>query len=52
MPKQYDGLPAAANVEQAIALAQLLIRRDLERRLPAPADQLDKKDAQKYPRAA
>jgi hypothetical protein len=27
----YDGLPAAANVEQAIILAQLLIRRDLER---------------------
>jgi hypothetical protein len=28
----YDGLPAAASVEQAIIQAQLLIRRDLERR--------------------
>ena len=28
----YDGLPAATNVEQSIVLAQLLILRDLERR--------------------
>ena len=28
----YDGLPAAASVEQSIALAQLIILRDLERR--------------------
>jgi hypothetical protein len=28
----YAGLPAAANVEQAIVLAQRLILRDLERR--------------------
>jgi hypothetical protein len=28
----YDGLPAAASVEQAIVLAQLLILRDLDRR--------------------
>jgi hypothetical protein len=32
MSKNYDGLPAAANVEQAIVLAQLMILRDLERR--------------------
>jgi hypothetical protein len=32
MLHHYQGLPAAANVEQAIILAQLLIRRDLERR--------------------
>ncbi|HYF38190.1 MAG TPA: hypothetical protein VD930_00785 [Gemmatimonadales bacterium] len=32
MPKNYDGLPAAASFEQAIALAQLIILRDLERR--------------------
>jgi hypothetical protein len=30
--KNYDGLPAAASVEQSIVLAQLLILRDLERR--------------------
>jgi hypothetical protein len=28
----YDGLPAAASFEQSIALAQLIILRDLERR--------------------
>jgi hypothetical protein len=32
MAQQYEGLPAAANIEQAIILAQLLIVRDLERR--------------------
>jgi hypothetical protein len=32
MRGNYDGLPAAASVEQAIVLAQLLILRDLERR--------------------
>ena len=32
MRQNYDGFPAAASVEQAIALAQLIIRRDLERR--------------------
>jgi hypothetical protein len=32
MGQNYQGLPAAATVEQAIILAQLLIRRDLERR--------------------
>jgi hypothetical protein len=32
MGQNYEGLPAAATVEQAIILAQLLILRDLERR--------------------
>jgi hypothetical protein len=32
MGSNYPGLPAAATVEQAILLAQLLILRDLERR--------------------
>jgi hypothetical protein len=31
MPRQYEGLPAAASVEQAICLAQLQILRQLER---------------------
>jgi hypothetical protein len=30
--QRYPGLPAAATVEQAIVLAQLLIMRDLERK--------------------
>ena len=32
MERNYDGLPAAASIEQAIVLAQLIILRDLERR--------------------
>jgi hypothetical protein len=32
MDQNYDGLPAAGSMEQAIILAQLLILRDLERR--------------------
>ena len=32
MRPEYRGFPAAASVEQAIVLAQLLILRDLERR--------------------
>jgi hypothetical protein len=32
MERNYEGLPAAANVEQSIVLAQLMILRDLERR--------------------
>jgi hypothetical protein len=32
MQQNYDGLPAAASVEQSIVLAQLIIRKDLERR--------------------
>jgi hypothetical protein len=31
METRYEGLPAAASVEQAIILAQVLIMRDLER---------------------
>jgi hypothetical protein len=31
MGKYYEGLPAAANMKQAIILAQLQILRDLER---------------------
>lgn len=36
--KRYEGLPAAVNVEQAIILAQLMIRRDLERRAQSTQD--------------
>lgn len=32
MDQNYDGLPAAGSMEQAIILARLLILRDLERR--------------------
>jgi hypothetical protein len=32
MDRNYDGLPAAGSMEQAIILAQLLILRDLDRR--------------------
>jgi hypothetical protein len=39
MSKNYDGLPAAANVEQSIVLAQLMILRDLERRAKLIAEQ-------------
>ena len=34
MARHYEGLPAAANVEQAIVLAQLQILRALERAAP------------------
>jgi hypothetical protein len=42
MRQNYQGLPAAASVEQAIILAQLLILKDLERRraLEAQTQQL------------
>jgi hypothetical protein len=39
MSKNYDGLPAAANVEQSIVLAQLMILQDLERRAKLIAEQ-------------
>ncbi|HZI77385.1 MAG TPA: hypothetical protein VFD73_25755, partial [Gemmatimonadales bacterium] len=39
MHQNYDGLPAAASVEQAIVLAQLLILRDLERKAQRAAEQ-------------
>ena len=32
MAKRYEGLPAAANMQQSIILAQRQIARDLERR--------------------
>ena len=37
MPRAYEGLPAAASVEQAICLAQLQILRQLERQRRNPA---------------
>jgi hypothetical protein len=36
---EYDGLPAAASVQQAIVLAQLLILKDMERRALRPPEQ-------------
>jgi hypothetical protein len=39
MPHNYDGLPAATSVEQSIVVAQLLILRDLERRVKPSQDQ-------------
>lgn len=41
MEKNYDGLPAAASVEQSIVLAQLMILRDLERRAKLIAEQTE-----------
>ena len=44
MRGNYQGLPPAASVEQAIILAQLLIARELARRTtqnPEPADHAD-----------
>jgi len=38
--KQYGGLPAAANMQQSIILAQLQILRDLERRTRGAGTQL------------
>jgi hypothetical protein len=35
MEKRYEGLPAAANMQQSIILAQLHLLRDLERRKQA-----------------
>jgi hypothetical protein len=40
--KNYDGLPAATNVEQAIVLAQLLILRDLEKQAALLRKQAEK----------
>jgi hypothetical protein len=37
MRKYYEGLPAAANVEQSIIQAQLQIVKDLERRTQSAA---------------
>jgi hypothetical protein len=47
MRGNYDGLPPAASVEQAIILAQLLILRDLERRaqgIPERSEQGDREE--------
>jgi hypothetical protein len=38
--KRYEGLPAAANMQQSIILAQLHILRDLERRRRGAGTQL------------
>jgi hypothetical protein len=40
MEKRYEGLPAAANMQQSIILAQLQILRDLERRKQGAGTQL------------
>ena len=40
MEKHYEGLPAAANMQQSIILAQLQILRDLERRKRGAGTQL------------
>jgi hypothetical protein len=50
-PKNYDGLPPAASVEQSIVLAQLLILRDLERRTAEIQAQSEAIEAE-LPRAA
>jgi hypothetical protein len=51
MPHKYHGLPAAASVEQAIILAQLLILKDLERRAPPPEVRPDSADREVRPAA-
>jgi hypothetical protein len=51
MQPEYRGLPAAASVEQAIVLAQLLILKDLERRAPRPQDRRDPADRDIRPAA-
>jgi hypothetical protein len=38
--RRYEGLPAAANMQQSIILAQLQILRDLERRARGATTQL------------
>jgi hypothetical protein len=48
MRGNYEGLPPAASVEQAIVLAQLLIVKDLERRTTAAAERSS--DAKSPPR--
>jgi hypothetical protein len=40
MERHYEGLPAAASVQQSIILAQLQILRDLERRVRGANSQL------------
>jgi hypothetical protein len=53
--RRYQGLPAAASIEQAIILAQLLTLRDMERRaqgIPERSDQGDRAvgSSTSYPR--
>ena len=43
----YDGLPAAATFEQSIALAQLIILRDLERRNKLIQQQAENPDTER-----
>ena len=52
MPHHYDGLPAAKSVEQSIALAQLLILRDLERRAKVNQDKPSQERAENLRPAA
>jgi hypothetical protein len=49
--KNYDGLPAAASVEQSIVLAQLLILRDLERRAQQLAEKTETDEHELRPAA-
>ena len=51
MPHKYHGLPAAASVEQAIVLAQLLILKDLERRALRLPDRPDPAEPEVRPAA-
>ena len=51
MQHEYHGLPAAANVEESIALAQLLILKDLERRAAGHQDRPDPADPEVRPAA-
>ena len=50
-PKNYEGLPPAASVEQSIILAQLMILRDLERRTALAREQSEPVESE-VPRAA
>ena len=49
--RNYDGLPAAATVEQSIVLAQLIILRDLERRNERIARESEQGEAEIRPAA-
>lgn len=51
MQQEYHGLPAAASIEQAIILAQLLILKDLERRVSRHQDRPDPADREVRPAA-
>jgi hypothetical protein len=51
MQPEYRGFPAAASVEQAIVLAQLLILKDLERRALRLRDRPDPAEPEIRPAA-